>query len=78
MMCNRSPYMYIYIYTGIRWSYFTFFQDIYAAMFLNYSILLNIHKWFIQFQYFAPPPFLAGIVKFNYTTINKFFALKKT
>lgn len=25
-----------------------------------------------------PPPFLAGIVKFNYTTINKFFALKKT
>lgn len=60
MMCNRSPYMYIYIYTGIRWSYFTFFQDIYAAMFFE---LFNIVKY---------------IVKFNYTTINKFFALKKT
>lgn len=26
---------------------------------------------------FRPPPLLAGIVKFNYTTINKFFCIEK-
>lgn len=53
------------------------FPRIFMQVFFNYSIILNIHEWFIQFQYFAPPS-LACIVKFNNTTKTKFFAFKKT